>query len=440
MTGATLVETASDEVHTLASSSGLRRVAPALSFESVYRGHFAFVWSTLLRLGVPRAAVEDATQDVFVVVHRRLADFEGRGAGLRSWLFTIVRRVAHRHHRGARRAERKHRALAQIRIRPADLDEAVDQRLTAALVMEALDELDFDKRVALDLHVFEGLTGPQIASVLEIKLETAYSRIKAARQGLERSLSARGLRGDPARVVAMAREGTRPPRGARRKVAAALALRLDLAGAGTAGAASGLEIVLAVALGGAAALGVVGARGVITPPHGPSAMARSNAGEPVERGSTPEAETPPLDAPQAPADVEHRALVDAVPPAPPDPPRSRRVPRGESAAPKARAEEMPAPSAEPAAALAAEVDLITRAKRSLQSDPALSLRLLAAHAERFADGQLVTERAGYRAIALCALGRRTEGKAEARLFVAAHGGGSLARRVERECEISERGP
>lgn len=435
------METASHEVQTLASSSGLRGVAPAPSFERVYRDGFAFVWSTLLRLGVPRAAVEDATQDVFVVVHRRLAEFEGRGSGLRSWLFTIVRRVAYRHRRGAQRAERKHRALARVSPRPAELDEVVDRRLTAALVLEALDELDFDKRVALDLHVFEGLSGPQIASVLEIKLETAYSRIKAARQGLERSLAARGVRGDSARMVAMTREGTQPPRGARRKVAAVLALRLDLAGLGVAAAGSGLKLVLVVALGGAAALGIV-ARVAPTPTHAPAAVVHPQPGEPGV-GVTLESKAPSLDAPLAPATAERRAASAAEPPEPPEPPepaRSGDATRAASPAAKKRVEPVPAPSTGPAAALAAEVDLITRAKRSLERDPAQSLRLLAAHAERFAEGQLATERAGYRAIALCALGRRDEGTAEARTFVAAHGGGSLARRVERECEIDERGP
>ena len=439
MTGSSGVETASHEVQTLASSPSLDCAIPAQSFERVYRDCFAFVWSTLLRLGVPRAAVEDATQDVFVVVHRRLADFEGRGAGLRSWLFTIVRRVAHRHHRGAHRAERKLRALARVETRSAELDEVVDRRLTATLVLEALDELDFDKRVALDLHVFEGLTGPQIASILEIELETAYSRIKAARRGLERSLSARGLRGDAGRVVAITREGTRPPRGARRKVAAALALRLELAGAGTAGAASGLKIVLAVALGGMAALGVA-ARGVLEPAHASTTMERPAGVEPLAGRRAPEPQVPPQDALPAPTGVEPSPLAEAAPREPTEAPRARGVPRDEPAAAKARVEDVPPPSPGPTAALAAEVDLITRAKRSLSTDPALSLRLLGTHAERFAEGQLATERAGYRAIALCALGRRDEGVAEARAFVAAHGGGSLARRVERECEISGRGP
>lgn len=438
MTGSGGVETASHDVQALASSSSVHRAVPALSFERVYRDGFAFVWSTLLRLGVPRAAVEDAAQDVFVVVHRRLADFEGRGAGLRSWLYTIVRRVAHRHHRGEERAERKLRALAQVETRPAQLDEVVDRRLTAALVLEALDELDFDKRVALDLHVFEGLTGPQIASILEIELETAYSRIKAARRGLERSLSARGLRGDAAQVVAITREGTRPPRAARRKVAAALALRFELAGAGVGGGVSGLKIVLAVTLGGMAALGVA-ARGVLAPAHAPAAMERPSGDEPVadRRAAGPQAAS--HDALPAPAGVEPSSLAEAVRSEPSETPRARGAPRGEPVAAKVRVEDTPPTSSEPATALAAEVDLITRAKRALPTDPALSLRLLRTHAERFGEGQLDTERAGYRAIALCALGRRDEGLAEARSFVAAHGGGSLAHRVERECEISGAG-
>ena len=46
---------------------------PALSaeFEALYHAHFDFVWRTLRRFGVSEAALDDATQDVFVVMHRR---------------------------------------------------------------------------------------------------------------------------------------------------------------------------------------------------------------------------------------------------------------------------------------------------------------------------------------------------------------------------------
>src|SRR5687767_10181926 len=74
---------------------------PALVFERVYAEHFRGIWRTLRRLGVTDAQLDDAAQDVFVVVHRRLAAFDGRS--LRGWLFAIAVRVASDYRRGVRR-------------------------------------------------------------------------------------------------------------------------------------------------------------------------------------------------------------------------------------------------------------------------------------------------------------------------------------------------
>ena len=68
-----------------------RPAAPEL--EDVYRRHFAFVWRSLLRLGIPRSAVEDVAQDVFLVVRRRLGDYDA-SYSMPAWLFGILRRVA----------------------------------------------------------------------------------------------------------------------------------------------------------------------------------------------------------------------------------------------------------------------------------------------------------------------------------------------------------
>ena len=57
-------------------------------FADVYAEHFDFVWRTVRRLGVPERSLDDAAQDVFIVVHRRLPDFEGRSS-IRSWVFAI---------------------------------------------------------------------------------------------------------------------------------------------------------------------------------------------------------------------------------------------------------------------------------------------------------------------------------------------------------------
>src|SRR5512139_1550190 len=71
-----------------------------MEFRRVYDEHLAFVWRSLRRLGVPEAAVKDAVQDVFVVVHRRLAEFEER-AQVSTWLFRICMRTAKDYRRRA---------------------------------------------------------------------------------------------------------------------------------------------------------------------------------------------------------------------------------------------------------------------------------------------------------------------------------------------------
>ena len=67
-----------------------------LSLERVYRDHLDYVWWTLRALGVVESALDDAAQDVFIVVHRRLDEFEGR-ATMKTWLYQIARRVALRY-------------------------------------------------------------------------------------------------------------------------------------------------------------------------------------------------------------------------------------------------------------------------------------------------------------------------------------------------------
>ena len=77
-------------------------VGGRLTPEHVFVHHFDFVWRSLGRLGVPPEGIEDAAQDVFLVVHRRLADFEGRSS-LTTWLYGIALRVARDHRRRQRR-------------------------------------------------------------------------------------------------------------------------------------------------------------------------------------------------------------------------------------------------------------------------------------------------------------------------------------------------
>jgi len=66
---------------------------PLLSLAALYTEHASFVWKTLLRLGVPERDIEDEVQETFVVLHRKLAEFEHRSS-VKTWVFAVARRVA----------------------------------------------------------------------------------------------------------------------------------------------------------------------------------------------------------------------------------------------------------------------------------------------------------------------------------------------------------
>lgn len=167
------------------------------SFDEVYVEHVALVWRTLRAFGVSDAQLEDATQDAFVVVHRRLPEWEGRAA-ITTWLFAIARRVAsqYRRKRGTE-LERNQPLDDQPELAgAADTFAALSRAQAAATVMQALDALDEDKRVVFALVELEQMSVPDVARMLELNLNTAYSRLRLARQAFE--LAVRALaKGDP---------------------------------------------------------------------------------------------------------------------------------------------------------------------------------------------------------------------------------------------------
>lgn len=157
-------------------------------FSAVYGEHFGFVWKSLRALGVPAAATDDAAQDVFIVVHRRLDDFDER-APLRAWLFGIARHVARRH-----RARPQREPPLQLVGEGRALDDTVQLREAATLVERFLDSLDEDQRAVFVLAQLEGLTAPEIAEALGVNPNTVYSRLRAARLKFERVVARQAAR------------------------------------------------------------------------------------------------------------------------------------------------------------------------------------------------------------------------------------------------------
>lgn len=164
-----------------------------LTPRQLYDSHFSFVWRNLRRLGVPDVILEDAAQDVFLVVHRRWDSFDSRWSSVETWLFGILLRVARNHRRSLRR-----RAWAipstgdVVEVVPspaAGPAELVARREAVALLDRLLDSLDEDKRSIIVLVDVEQLSVPQAAEALEVNLNTAYWRLRTARTQLRKSLA-----------------------------------------------------------------------------------------------------------------------------------------------------------------------------------------------------------------------------------------------------------
>jgi len=166
-----------------------------LDFDAVYAEHFAFVWRNLRRLGVPEPQLRDAAQEVFLVVHRRLGDFEGR-APLRSWLYSIVTRVARQNRRTRSRKELRDVEEPDLVADTSSVgpEERAERGEALRLVLELIAELDEDKRAVLILSDLEEMSVPEIAAAVEANVNTVYSRLRAARAELRRALERkRGL-------------------------------------------------------------------------------------------------------------------------------------------------------------------------------------------------------------------------------------------------------
>jgi RNA polymerase sigma-70 factor, ECF subfamily len=159
----------------------------------IFQQHAPFLWRTLMNLGVPSHEAQDLCQEVMLIVHRRLATFDGRS--LRGWLYGICVRVASDYRRSARvRREIPHGTLPDSGS-DGDATDVMAQRQSVRRLLGALEKLGEEQRTALVLYEVEELTLAEISEALGVPLQTVYSRIKVARQSLRAELEASGTGG-----------------------------------------------------------------------------------------------------------------------------------------------------------------------------------------------------------------------------------------------------
>jgi RNA polymerase sigma-70 factor (ECF subfamily) len=150
-------------------------------FERLYSEHFEFVWRSLRRLGVRPEELDDAAQDVFIVYLRRRSEFRGQSSQ-RTWIFGIANNVAHEYRRKQQRAARAEPMTEGHPARgPSPLDQASSTE-ALRLVDTFLASLDDNKRNVFILSELEQMSAPEVATALQVKLNTVYSRLRAARE------------------------------------------------------------------------------------------------------------------------------------------------------------------------------------------------------------------------------------------------------------------
>ncbi len=361
------------------------------AFGRLYRDTYVLVRAMLTRLGVPEAALDDATQDVYVVMHRHRARFDAERP-VEPWLVGISRRIAFRYRRSQARGQRAHAELAWANV--ATASPSASGRIEARQFLERfLGELGEERRQVFLLGELYGMTGPEISRHLEIPVDTAYTRLRAARLQLERALLA-AAPAEPAPEPGVMQRGWMLLLPQLLEAPAPASGGWLLAALGKAQATIGVLVVAAVA----AVVVVVapassGDRALAAPASAPRPARVVNEVPTLAIAAPAVSLPPPPPNSRFQALLVTRSAAPASPPAPvpADPPARGRDPLGAA--------------------------LMTSAVEALATgDPAAALALVEQHAREYPDSALEQTRPLTRIRALCQLGRSDEARGEAALL------------------------
>lgn len=156
-----------------------------LDLEQLFEQHYDFLWRMAQRLGVPQDSVEDVLQETFLAAHKRRLTFEGR-AQPHVWLCSFLVNIHRNFDRKQRRGARKHSNYCDASLARAEFVQrqstfSAQYSLALGRLEDFLAALDADKRAVFVLAEIEGMTGREIADSLDINVNTAHARLRAAR-------------------------------------------------------------------------------------------------------------------------------------------------------------------------------------------------------------------------------------------------------------------
>ena len=155
-----------------------------LTFRRIYERWFDDVVKWLYALGAPAADTEDLAQEIFLVVRRRLEEFDG--GNLAGWLYRIsqltvrdFRRRAWFKHLVRGRSEIDLTAIPHAAAGPERSYEVAENR---KLFQDVIARMSEKRRTTLVLFEIEGYSGEEIARIQDIPLATVWTRLHHARK------------------------------------------------------------------------------------------------------------------------------------------------------------------------------------------------------------------------------------------------------------------
>ena len=168
-----------------------------LDLSQAFKDHGRFLARSILRLTGDGPHVEDILQETFIIAHRKQASFESRSS-LRTWLYGIASNLCLHHRRSlARELNALEKAATEPTENLAGPEKAVEAAQNKALVEAAMQAIPFKQREIFMLYEIDGMDGPSIAQLVDIPLNTVWSRLRLARETFAKEVRRRRA-GEPA--------------------------------------------------------------------------------------------------------------------------------------------------------------------------------------------------------------------------------------------------
>ena len=155
------------------------------AFEEIYKASAGYVLNVAYRILGTREDAEEAAQDVFLIIYRKLKDFRF-DASFKTWIYRITVNVSIN---SAKRSNKIRNRTVEFREELAVFEQAnqmreVNKEFHEKVIASLLGVLNPDQRACLVLRSVEKLSYQEIAETLDVNINTVRTRIKRARESL----------------------------------------------------------------------------------------------------------------------------------------------------------------------------------------------------------------------------------------------------------------